>query len=81
MRDLAVYVVGDMCLRDTVGASSGDPSHDGSEVTKKVTIIRRQGSTRESELASTIMGKERVCVLQKGDQHEPVVDPVGRRLG
>ena len=63
MRDLAVDVVGDMSLRDTMGTCGSDPGHDRSEVTKEVAIIGRQGPTRESELASTIVREEGVCVL------------------
>ena len=75
MRDLAVNVVGNVSLRDAMGAGGSDPGHDGSEVTKEVTIVRRQGTTGESELASTIVREEGVGVLQESDHHEPVVDP------
>lgn len=75
MRDLAVDMVGDVSLRDTVGAGSSDPGHDRPEVAKEVTIISRQGSTGESELASPIVRDEGVGVLQESDQHEPVIDP------
>lgn len=68
MRDLAVDVVGNMSLRDTVGAGSSNPGHDGSKVTKEITIIGRQGTTGESELAGTIMREEGVGVLQESDQ-------------
>jgi len=75
MRDLAVDMVGDVGLRDTVRARGSDPGHDRSKVTKEVTIVSRQGTTGESELARTIMREEGVGVLQESDQHEPVVDP------
>jgi hypothetical protein len=75
MRDLAVDMVGNVGLRDAMGTSGSDPGHDGSEVAKEATIIGRQGTTGEGELASTIMWKEGVGVLQERDQYEPVVDP------
>jgi len=75
MRDFAVNVMGNVGLRDTMGAGSSDPSHDRSEVTKEVTIVSRQGTTRESELAGTIVREEGVGVLQESDQHEPVINP------
>jgi len=73
--NLAVNVVGDMSLRDTVRAGGGDPGHGGSEVTEEATIISGQGTTGESELAGTVMRKEGVSVLQESDQYKPVVDP------
>ena len=75
MRDLAVDMVGDVGLRDTMSAGGSDPSHGGSEVTKEVTVISGQGTAGEGELADTIMWNEGVGVLQKRDQHEPMVDP------
>lgn len=75
MRDLAVDVVGNMGLRDTMCAGSGDPAHDGSEIPKEAAIVGRQGTTGKSELARTIMGKERVGVLQERDQNKPVINP------
>ena len=41
VRDLTVDMVGDMSLRDTVGAGGSDPGHERSEVTKEVTIVCR----------------------------------------
>jgi hypothetical protein len=75
MRDLAVDMVSDVSLRDTVCAGGSDPGHDGSEITEEVTVISRQSATGESELAGAIMRDEGVRVLQESDQHEPVVDP------
>ena len=75
MRDLAVDMVGNVSLRDPVGAGGGDPGHDRSEVTKEVTIVSRQGTTGESELVSTVVGEEGVGMLQESDQHEPMVNP------
>jgi hypothetical protein len=79
MRDLAVDVVGDVGLRDTVRAGGSDPRHSRSKVTKEVTVISRQSATGESELSRTIMREEGVGMLQESDQHEPVVNP-GRTL-
>jgi len=56
-------VVGNVSLRDPVGAGGSDPGHDRSEVTKEVAIVSRQGTTRESELVSTIVREEGVGVL------------------
>ena len=75
VRDLAVDMVGDVSLGDTVRAGGSNPGHYGSEVTKEVTVISRQGTTGECKLAHTIMREEGVGVLQESDQHEPVVDP------
>jgi len=75
MRDLAVDMVGDVSLRDAVGAGGSDPGHDRPEVTKEVTVISRQGTTSESELAGAIMREEGIGVLQESDQHEPMIDP------
>lgn len=70
-----MHVVGDVRLRDPMGAGGSDPGHDRSEVAKKVTIIGRQGTTGEIELGRTIMREEGVGVLQECDQYEPVVNP------
>ena len=75
MRDLAGDMVQDMGLRNTVSSASTDPAHEASEVTKQTTVQSRQSTTRESELGSTVMGEERVGVLQEGDQDQPVVHP------
>lgn len=75
MRDLAVDMVGDVGLRDTMRAGSSDPGHDGAEVTKEVTVVGGQSTAGEGELAGTIMGKKGIGMLQERDQHEPVVNP------
>jgi len=75
MGDLAMDVVSDVSLGNTMCAGGSNPGHNGSEVAKEVTIISRQGTTGKSKLARTIMREERVGVLQEGDQYEPVVDP------
>jgi hypothetical protein len=75
MGNLAMDVVGDVSLRDTVCAGGSDPGHDGSKVTEEVTIKSGQGTTGESELAGTIVRKEGVGMLQESDQYKPVVDP------
>jgi hypothetical protein len=71
-----VDVVGNVSLGDTMCACGSDPGHDRSEITKEITVIGRQGTTGEGELARTIMGEEGVGVLQEGDQYEPMVNPV-----
>jgi len=75
VRDLAGDVVGDVGFRDTVGRVGTDPSHDLAAVTKKLTIERGKGTTRESELGSAVVGKERIGVLEESDEDEPVVHP------
>ena len=75
MRNLAVDMVSDVSLRDTMGAGGSDPGHGRSEVAKEVAIVGRQGTTREGELASAIVREEGVCMLQESDQHEPMIDP------
>jgi len=75
MRDLAVDMVGNVSLRDTVCAGGGDPGHDRSKVAKEVTVVSRQGTTGESELSWAVMREEGVGVLQESDQDEPVVNP------
>ena len=67
MRDLAVDMVCDMSLRNTMRRGGSDPGHDRSKVTKEVTIISRQGTAGESELSRTIMREERVGMLQESD--------------
>lgn len=64
---LAVDVMGDVSLRDTMCASCSNPGHDGTEVTKEVTIIGRQGTAGEGKLGGTVMRQERVGVLQESD--------------
>ena len=63
MRDLTVNMVGDMSLRDAVGTGGSNPGHERSEVTKEVTIICCQGTTRERKLALTVMREEGIGVL------------------
>ena len=55
VRDLAVDMVSDVSLGDTVCAGGSNPGHYGSEVTKEVAVISRQGTTGECKLAHTIM--------------------------
>jgi len=82
MRDLAVDMVSDVGLRDAVGTGGTNPGHNGSEVTKEIAIVGRQGTTGEGELARTIMWEEGVSVLQERDQHEPVIDPeIRKKIG
>ena len=64
-----------MGLRDTVCSMSTDPPHDGAKVAQKVTVEGGKGTASESEFGSTVVGEERVGVLEESDQHQPVVDP------
>jgi len=51
MRDLAMYVVRYVRLGDSMGESSRQPSHHGTQVSQKVSIVRRQCSSGKGELA------------------------------
>ena len=64
-----------MGLRDTVCSMSTDPPHDGAKVAQKVTVEGGKGTTSESEFGSTVVGEQRVGVLQEGNQNQPVVNP------
>ena len=75
VRDFARDMVQDVSLRNTVSSMSTDPGHDGAQVTEKVTIQGGKGATSKGELGATVMRKERISVLQKGDQDKPMVDP------
>lgn len=75
VRNLAVDVVGNVRLRDTVSSPSADPAHDAAEVAKKVSVEGGESTTGESKLVSTVVGEERVGVLEERDQDKPVVDP------
>ena len=75
MRDLAGDVVQDVSLRNSVGSMRANPGHNGTQITKEVTVQGCKGATGKGELGGTIMGEKRVGVLQEGDQDKPVVDP------
>lgn len=74
--DFAADMVEDVGLGDTVGSMRSDPGHDTAEITKKLTVEGSKSTTGEGKLGSTVVRKEWVGVLQEGDQHEPVVNPV-----
>jgi hypothetical protein len=73
--NLAGDMMENVSFRDTVCSVSTDPGHDFSAVTEKVPVQSGQGTSGEGELWSTVMGEERVGVLQESDQYQPVVDP------
>lgn len=75
MRNLAGDMVENMGLRDTVGGVCSNPTHDATEVTKKVAVQGCKSATGESEFGSAVVGKKRVGVLEESDQDQPVVDP------
>jgi hypothetical protein len=75
VRNLAANVVDDVGLGDTVGSMSADPAHDAAAVTEQASVEGGQGSTLEGEFGSTVVGQERVGVLQEGNHDEPVVNP------
>ena len=75
MGDLAVDVMGNMRLRDTVGGACADPAHDGPKAAKKVAVESCKSATGEGEFAGTVVREKGVGVLEECDQDEPVVDP------
>jgi hypothetical protein len=75
MGDLAGNVMGNMCLRDTVGGVLSKPAHHAAQVAEEATVERGKGTTSESELRGAVMREERIGVLQERDQNEPVVHP------
>jgi hypothetical protein len=75
MRNFTGNVMQNVSLRDTVGCMCPDPSHYASKIPKKATVQGGEGTTGEGELRSTVVRKKRVGVLQKGNQHEPVINP------
>jgi hypothetical protein len=58
-----------------VGGVGTNPTHYGAQIAEKVTVERGESPTNECELGRTVVGEERVGVLQEGDQYEPVVHP------
>lgn len=67
-------MVCDVGLGDTVGHGGTDPAHDGAGdtgATHQVTIHGGKSATGESEGRGTVVGKERVGVLEEGDHDEP----------
>lgn len=75
MRDLARHMVQHMRLRNTIRRMGTEPGHHRAEITKQFTVERRESTTGERVLWCTVVRKERVGVLEEGDQNKPVVDP------
>lgn len=65
-----------MSLRNAVGSVSTNPSHNTATVTEEVTIEGGKSTSGEGKLGGTVMGKERVGVLEEGDQDKPMVNPI-----
>lgn len=80
VRDLAVDVMSDVSLRNSVSSECADPSHDRAEITEKLTIHSGQSTTREGELGSTVVREQRIGVLKEGDQYKPVINPETKEL-
>lgn len=76
VRDLGRDMVRNVGLRDTVSEVRADPAHDAAAVAEEVAVERRKRTTGERELGGTVVGQERVGVLEEGDEHQPVVNPV-----
>lgn len=68
-------MMGNMSLGDAMSGEGANPSHNGAKITHKLTIHSSQSTTRESELRSTVVRKQRVCVLKESNQDKPMVDP------
>lgn len=78
VRDLARNVMRNMSLGDAMGRTRANPAHDAAEIAKQVPVKSCKGTTLERELGRAVMRKERVGVLQEGDQDKPVVHPISR---
>lgn len=81
VRDLAGDVVDDMGLRDAVGGVRANPSRDGATIAEEVSIEGRKGTAGESEFGSTVMGEERIGVLEEGNQDKEMINPVETSRG
>jgi len=75
MRDLAGDVVQDVSFTDTMGDCRTQPRWDATQITKELTVKRREGTTGEGELGGTVVGKEGVGMLEECNQDQPVIDP------
>ena len=73
--DLARDVVENVRLRDAVRRKGTEPAHHAAEVTEEVAVEGSERSTGESELRSTVVGQDRVGVLEESNEDEPVVHP------
>ena len=69
MRDLAVDVVSNVGLRDTMCAGPSDPGHNGSKAAKEITIVGSQGTSGEGKFGGAIVREEGIRVLQECDQY------------
>lgn len=65
MGNLAVDVVKQMRLRDTVGGMRAELSHDRAQ---KMAVEGGKSATSESGLEGTVVRKQRIGVLEEGDQ-------------
>lgn len=74
--DLAVDVMENMRLRDTMSNGSTDPTHEASKISKEVAVQGRKRAAREGELTRAVVGKKRVSMLEECDEDKPVVDPI-----
>ena len=75
MGDLAGNVVQDVSFRDTVGEGRAQPGWDATQIAKKFAVECRESAAGERELRSTVVGKERVSMLEERDQDQPMVNP------
>jgi hypothetical protein len=75
MRNFTGDVMQNVSLRDTIGCMGPNPAHDASKISKKITVQGRKSTSDECELRRTVVRKKRVGVLQKGNQHKPVINP------
>ena len=75
MRDFTGNMVQNMSFRDSVGCVGPNPTHYASKISKKITVQGSEGTPGEGEFLCTIVREKRIGVLQKGNQHEPVIYP------
>lgn len=75
MRDLTTDMMQHMRLRNPVRSSRSDPPSNFTQPSKQLSIHRRERTTGERECTLTVVREEGVCVLEEGDEDEPVVDP------
>jgi hypothetical protein len=75
VRDLAGNVVQDMSFCNTVGECCTQPGWDAAQVTEEFAVERRESAARERKLRSTVMGEDRVSMLEERYQDQPMVNP------
>lgn len=65
----------DVGFRDAISCVCANPSHNTSAVAEKAAVQSGKGTAGKGEFWGAVMRKERVGMLQEGDQYKPMVDP------